>query len=115
MTDSDIIITDEVLGGDPRIRGTRVGVYHVMQYVSKEYGVEEIASDEDPSVMQVAEMVRRIASEECGLDVDVSLVENPRSAETLVEEFGVETSVIEDVLGWTPEESAEASIRSLLK
>ena len=74
----------------------------------------EIASDEDPSVMAVAELVQRLAAEVRGLDVDVSLVENPRSAETLVDEFGVETSGIEATLGWTPEETVEASVVDLL-
>jgi UDP-glucose 4-epimerase len=75
----------------------------------------EIASDEDPSVMAVAELVQRVAREGRGLDVDVSLVENPRSAETLVDEFGVETSDIEAALGWEPAETIEASVRDLLR
>jgi UDP-glucose 4-epimerase len=74
----------------------------------------EIASEEDPSVMDVAELVQRVAREVRGLDVDVSLVENPRSAETLVDEFGVETSAIEAALGWQPEETVEASVHDLL-
>ena len=74
----------------------------------------EVASDEDPSVMAVAELVQRVAKEERGLDADVELVENPRSAETLVDEFGVDTSAIGDVLGWTPEETVAASVRELL-
>jgi UDP-glucose 4-epimerase len=75
----------------------------------------EIASEEDPSVMDVAELVQRVAREVRGLDVDVSLVENPRSAETLVDEFGVETSAIEAALGWQPEETVEASVHDLLR
>jgi nucleoside-diphosphate-sugar epimerase len=75
----------------------------------------EIASDEDPSVMAVAELVKRVAREVRGLDVDVSLVENPRSAETLVDEFGVETSGIEAALGWEPVETVEASVHDLLR
>ena len=74
----------------------------------------EVASDEDPSVMAVAELVQRVAKEERGLEADVELVENPRSAETLVDEFGVDTSAIGDVLGWTPEETVAASVRELL-
>jgi UDP-glucose 4-epimerase len=75
----------------------------------------EIASEEDPSVMAVAELVQRVAREVRGLDVDVSLVENPRSAETLVDEFGVETNGIEAALGWQPEETVEASVHDLLR
>ena len=74
----------------------------------------EMASDEDPSVMAVAEAVRRIAREERGLDPEVRLVENPRSGETLVEEFGVDTTRIREELGWKPRESIEETIRRLL-
>jgi nucleoside-diphosphate-sugar epimerase len=82
----------------------------------EETGVEEfeIASEEDPSVMAVAELVQSAAREERGLDVDVVLVENPRSAETMVESFGVSTERIADVLGWEPAETVEASIHELL-
>ena len=82
----------------------------------EETGVEEfeIASEEDPSVMAVAELVQSAAREERGLDVDVELVENPRSAETLVDEFGVETSATKRELGWEPTESVRASVRKLL-
>jgi len=75
----------------------------------------EVASDEDPGVMSVAETVKRVAREERDLDVDIELVENPRSGETLVDTFGVDTTAIEQTLGWTPEQSVEASIRELLR
>ncbi|MFB6118775.1 NAD-dependent epimerase/dehydratase family protein [Halosegnis sp.] len=74
----------------------------------------EVASDEDPSVLAVAEMVQRVANEKRDIDVDVEIVENPRSGETLVDEFGVDTSTIEQELDWRPERSVEASIRELL-
>jgi len=81
-----------------------------------ETGVEkfELASDEDPSVMSVAETVQRVAREERGLDVDVALVENPRGNETLVEEFAVDTTRARETLEWDPEESVEATIRELI-
>jgi len=75
----------------------------------------EIASDEDMSVMRVAEIVREVASEERGIDIDVELVENPRSGETMVEEFGVDISGAREQLGWTPEEGVKNSVRQLLK
>ncbi|WP_336000631.1 NAD-dependent epimerase/dehydratase family protein [Halorientalis halophila] len=79
-------------------------------------GVEkyEIASDEDPGVMDVAELVQSIAREERGIEVDVELVENPRSGETMVEDFAVDTTAAADRLGWEPAASVEDSIRSLL-
>ena len=76
----------------------------------------EIASDEDPSVMRVAEMVQAIASEEADVDVDIELVENPRAGdETLVDEFGVDTSRANEILGWEPEYTVEESIRELIR
>ena len=75
----------------------------------------EMASDESPSVMAVAETVRRLAREERDLDPEVRLVENPREGETLVEEFGVDTSRIRADLGWEPRESVETTIRGLLR
>ncbi|WP_435196404.1 NAD-dependent epimerase/dehydratase family protein [Natronomonas sp. EA1] len=74
----------------------------------------EVASDEDPGVMEVAELVQSIAGEELGVDVEVKLVENPRSGETMVEEFGVDTSAVRDRLGWESKQSVQESIRELL-
>jgi UDP-glucose 4-epimerase len=75
----------------------------------------EVASDEDPGVMAVAELVQELAVDVQGLDVGVALVENPRSAETLVDEFEVDTTAIEEVLGWSPSQSVEATVRDLLR
>ncbi|MFC6733744.1 NAD(P)-dependent oxidoreductase [Haladaptatus sp. DYSN1] len=80
-----------------------------------ETGVEkyEIASDEDPSVLDVAELVQAEAAELLGTDLDIKLLENPRS-ETLVESFTVDTTQAHDVLGWEVQHSTEESVRDLL-
>ena len=87
----------------------------VEQLAAGETGVEkyEIATDEDPGVMTVAEWVAAEAAER-GLDVDNELVENPRAGETLVDEFGVDTTAAHERLGWEPERSVRDSIRDLL-
>jgi UDP-glucose 4-epimerase len=87
------------------------------QLARGETGTEtfEIASDEDMSVMEVAEIVRNVASEERGIDVDVELVENPRSGETMVEEFSVDISSTKGRLGWKTTESVAVSVRELLE
>jgi UDP-glucose 4-epimerase len=87
------------------------------QLARGETGTEtfEIASDEDMSVMEVAEIVRNVASEERGIDVDVELVENPRSDETMVEEFSVDISSTKGRLGWKTTESVAVSVRELLE
>lgn len=87
------------------------------QLTAGETGVEkyEIASNEDPSVIMVAETVRELAREELGRDPEIQLVDNPRSGETLVETFTVDTSKARQRLGWVPEHTIEDSIRNLLR
>jgi UDP-glucose 4-epimerase len=82
-----------------------------------ETGVEkyEIASSEDPSVMAMAELVKEIAAEEAGIDATITLVDNPRGNETLVEDFTVNTSKANEVLGWEPQRTVEETIRTLIK
>jgi UDP-glucose 4-epimerase len=74
----------------------------------------EIASEEDPSVLEVAELVQEIAAEEIGADIEVSLVENPRE-ETLVDSFEVDISAARETLGWELEHTVEETIRSLVR
>jgi UDP-glucose 4-epimerase len=86
------------------------------QLESGETGTEtyEIASEEDLSVMRVAEMVREIGRE-LDIGVDIELVENPRVDETMVEEFEVDVSASHEVLGWKRTESVKRSISRLLQ
>jgi UDP-glucose 4-epimerase len=94
----------------------RSGERMVEQLDAGETGVEkyEIASDEDPSVMTLAEWVAEIAAEERGIDADIELVENPRSGETLVDSFDVSTESAREHVGWEPRESVRQSVRELL-
>jgi len=88
----------------------------VEQLKAGETGVEkyEIVSDKDPSVMSLAEWLDEIAADECGMDADMELVENPRSAETLVDTFEVSTATAREELGWEPRETVRDSIRELV-
>ncbi|MEF8775132.1 MAG: NAD-dependent epimerase/dehydratase family protein [Haloarculaceae archaeon] len=75
----------------------------------------EIATDEEPSVGEIAETVRTIAREERDLDPVVEVVENPRAGEeTLVDHFEVDTSAARTTLGWEPRETVSESVRRLL-
>ncbi len=86
------------------------------QLAAGETGVDHyaVASDEDPSVGTVAGLVQSIAAEDAGLETTVELVENPRSGETMVEQFSVDTSKTRSELGWEPTRTVEDSIRKLL-
>ncbi|WP_135824571.1 NAD-dependent epimerase/dehydratase family protein [Halorussus ruber] len=87
------------------------------QLDANETGVRkyELASEEDPSVMEVAELVQGIAADEADIETEVSLVENPREGETLVSDFAVDTTRTHEELGWETAHSVEESIRELIR
>ncbi|MDV7349188.1 NAD-dependent epimerase/dehydratase family protein [Halorubrum distributum] len=89
----------------------------VEQLASGETGTEtyEIASDEDMSVMEVAEIIQGVTAEERGLNVDVELIENPRSGETMTEQFEVDISATTTRLAWEPEHSVLYSSQKMVK
>ncbi len=74
-----------------------------------------IASDEDPSVMALAEVVSDCVADIAGIDVSTELVDNPRSDETLVDAFPVETTRTHDRLGWDPTHTVDDTIRRLVE
>jgi len=83
------------------------------QLAAGETGVEkyEIASDEDPGVEDVAELVQSVAADH-GREVDVELVENPRAGEeTLVSQFPVDTTAAHEQLGWETRYDVESVVR----
>jgi UDP-glucose 4-epimerase len=75
----------------------------------------EIASGEDPSIKEVAELVAD-AAEGRGFDRPaVELVENPRAGdETLTDQFAVDISKAKSELGWSPEHSVAATVEEVL-
>ncbi len=74
----------------------------------------ELATDEDPSVHDVAKLVQTIVREETGEEPPVELVENPRGNETLVSDFEVDTTRIERELGWEPRRTVRESVEALV-
>lgn len=67
------------------------------------------------SVMEIAEKVQKIYSEEKGFEPEIKLVDNPREAETVEDNFKVDVSDIEEEIGFRPEIKLEEGIRSLIK
>lgn len=49
----DIVRTDDVLGGDPRLDGTRVGVIHVKERIDAGDEAAQIAADYDIGLADV--------------------------------------------------------------
>ena len=75
----------------------------------------ELASDEDPSVEEIAQLIADVAADERDIETDVEIIENPRSGETLVDSFPVDTSRTEADLGWSAEHTVEETIRDRLR
>jgi nucleoside-diphosphate-sugar epimerase len=85
----------------------------IEQLDAGETGVEkyEIASQEDPSVHTVANLVRDIGAEYMESTPSVKLVENPRAGEeSLTDTFTVDTTAAETKLDWAPERDVESVI-----
>lgn len=72
------------------------------------------ASSGDSGISSVADTVARLTSEKLDFRPEVELINNPRSSETIVEEFAVDTSNTRKKLDWYPTHSIEESIRDLL-
>ncbi|TKX66493.1 NAD(P)-dependent oxidoreductase [Halorubrum sp. SP9] len=88
----------------------------VEQLERKETGTEtyEIASDEDMSVMEAAEIVQNAAEDVLETNVDIELIENPRGNETVVERFDVDTSNTQSTINWNTEEFISDSVYRVL-
>jgi len=74
-----------------------------------------IASGEEYSVLEIANLVQRVTREERGYEVDVELVENPRGSEAAGENFTVDTSAARDAIGFEPTHSVEETVRELVR
>jgi len=70
-------------------------------------------SDSYPGVRTVSARGKS-AAEKNGLEATVKLVENPRSGETMVEQFDVDTSKTQAELDWEPTWSIEETIHEQL-
>jgi UDP-glucose 4-epimerase len=90
-------------------------VEQLLKQVSREepgvvtYG---IAGKEDMSVIEVAQIVQETAQTQ-GLDVEIEYTNNPRSDETLVEQFPVDTSRAKNQLSWERSQIVSGSVRNL--
>jgi UDP-glucose 4-epimerase len=82
----------------------------------EEYGARTlpIASGEQHSILELAELVQRVTEEAQGRTVDVELVENPRGAETVSDDFTVETKPARDTIGFSAERTVEGFLREIL-
>ena len=73
-----------------------------------------LASGEDMSVLDLANLVQRVCEEERGYAPAVELIENPRGDEAAGSDFSVDTSHAADAIGFEAEHSVEATVREML-
>lgn len=53
MPEVEIVSSEDKLGGEPRLSGTRVGVSHVVQYYEKGWSVEKTSRELNLKPLQV--------------------------------------------------------------
>ena len=74
-----------------------------------------LASGDDRSVLDIAEVVQEIVAEERGREVPIEMVENPRESETEVSDFTVDTAEAADAIGFEPEYDIERAVREMVR
>lgn len=73
-----------------------------------------LASGEDMSVLDLANLVQRVCGEEKGYEPKVELVENPRGEEAAGSDFSVDTSRAAETIGFEAEHTVEETVREML-
>jgi UDP-glucose 4-epimerase len=73
-----------------------------------------LASGESTSIKQLADMISEEAEDIAGKRPDVTIVENPRENDSIVENFDVDISKTTEALGFRTEHSLKESVREML-
>jgi len=73
-----------------------------------------IASGQEYSILEIAEIVQAAARDVRGEDVEVEVVENPRGEEAAGEDFTVDTSRARETIGFEAEHTVEATVQELM-
>lgn len=73
-----------------------------------------VASGEDMSVLDLANLVQRVCAAELGYEPEVELVENPRGEEAAGSDFSVDTSRAAEMIGFEAEYTVEETVREIL-
>jgi uncharacterized protein (DUF433 family) len=90
---AEIVSTDDVLGGAPRIEGRRIGVHHVVKrVVEADESPEQVATDYDLDIADVyralvyyydnPDEMRRIQAERRSVPDDLTVVRGPEDLDT---------------------------------
>jgi UDP-glucose 4-epimerase len=74
-----------------------------------------LASGEQLSVIDVAELVQRVCLEERGYEPEIEYVEDPRASQPTGPDFTVDTSPANDRLGFETEYTVEGTVREMLR
>lgn len=90
---AEIVTTDGVLGGAPRIDGRRIGVHHIAErVVDAGESPEQVAADYDLDIADVyralvyyydnPEEMRRVQTERRSVPDDLQVIDGPEDLET---------------------------------
>lgn len=74
-----------------------------------------IASGEDRSILDIAQIVKKVVEQERGYTLDIKLVENPRGEEAAGEDFTVDTKKAKKIIGFETKHTIESTVRDMVK
>lgn len=73
-----------------------------------------VASGEEHSILELAELVQRVTEDERGEAPEIELVENPRGVEAVSGDFTVDTSAARESIGFETDHSVESFVREMM-
>ncbi|WP_256545618.1 hypothetical protein [Halobellus inordinatus] len=91
--------------------------HSVSALLERDNGATDIplASGEQLSVIDVAELIQRVCQEEQGYEPEIEYVEDPRASQPTGPDFTVDTSAAYDQLGFETEYTVEGAVRRALR
>lgn len=87
MSDYEIVVSEEFLGGEPRIEDTRIGVSHVVQYYEKGWNVDKISRELKIEPLQVIKALEYYYKNPQEIR---QLIRNRKSKEASINEEGLQ-------------------------
>jgi len=53
MSEPEIVSTEDTLGSEPRVEGTRIGVSHIVQYYEDDWSIDKISRELELEPLEV--------------------------------------------------------------
>ena len=58
MSEPEIVSTEDTLGGEPRVEGTRIGVSHIVQYYESDWSIDKVSRELNLEPLEVLKALK---------------------------------------------------------